>query len=57
MAIEYLCSNCGERFKIREYMCLEVSQSQDDKDDQSPKRRKCKYCGNDISIEGKSITV
>ncbi len=59
MAIEYICNNCGKKFKIREYMRLEMIYVPDDRSKEIliPKGRKCDSCGKEINIDDKTVKM
>ena len=48
MAIAYACK-CGRRFKIKEYMQLEISSS--------GQGRICYYCGSEIKLDDKIVEM
>lgn len=51
MSIEYRCSNCGKKFKPRDYMRLEMISTSDNTD----VVRKCDSCGKEIKVEDKIV--
>jgi predicted RNA-binding Zn-ribbon protein involved in translation (DUF1610 family) len=54
MAIEYQCKNCNKKFKVRDFMKLTIYT----KDNVSATLgRKCDSCGEEISIDDKSVTT
>ena len=52
MSIEYQCRNCGKRFKLREYMKLEIISISDDR---VSRGRKCNSCGKGIKAKDKIV--
>lgn len=54
MSIEYHCSNCGKRFKPRDYIKLESIHTSGDRLSQG---RKCDSCGKDIRTEDKIVSA
>ena len=59
MAIVYRCKNCGTRFKVKEYIALEIAYTTEKIciDDLTQQGRKCNSCGKTITIEDKTIEM
>lgn len=57
MGIEYHCNNCGKRFKLREYMKLEMIYTSNDRSAEVlvPQGRKCDSCGEEIKVDDKIV--
>lgn len=55
--IEYICDNCGKRFRAREYIQLEIIYTQDDRGSVPVATgRKCDNCGIIIRSDSKNIS-
>jgi len=59
MAIVYRCKNCGKKFKVRDYIQLEVVRVDDDIYARvlASQGRKCDSCGKEISAEDKIVEM
>jgi predicted RNA-binding Zn-ribbon protein involved in translation (DUF1610 family) len=57
MDITYSCKNCGEKFKVREYVKLEVVHTYDDTNTLIILGRKCGSCGKTISMDDKAVCI
>ena len=51
MAIAYICGGCKKKFKVKEYIRLDVSENENISD---PQGRKCNSCGATIRNEDKT---
>lgn len=59
MAIVYLCKNCGKRFKVRDYIQLEVTQASNERYAKvlASQGRKCDSCNKEIKVEDKIVEM
>ena len=59
MAIVYRCKNCGKRFKVRDYIQLEVVHANNDRCEEvlASQGRKCDSCGKEIKAEDKTVEM
>lgn len=58
MSIIYICDNCKKRFKLKDFMKLEMIYVSDDRNEKVliPRARKCDSCGKEIKTSEKEVT-
>lgn len=59
MSIVYRCKNCGKRFKVKDYIQLEVMHMRDDRHEEvlASQGRKCNSCSKEIKAEDKIVEM